>query len=243
MGNKQSAFGHFVTILWTLTVFVFVDFIWQFQGLPFELNISRHQQVIIFVILFIISAILSAVWKRKKEKFHLREAILQSIKTEIQKTRESFPPANQNPPDQYLPREPRYDDTLVNYLLATITGDGFVELQITKFDTDLPLRQIQEHTLYLHLVEPGMHKTFMVLCNENEENTYFIVQSPDDYYSRDFAMTWFDVIIPILGNSTKSISKKQTGSSMGEFHPDFYIIKKYFFKKKFKKLYLRIPLE
>lgn len=86
-------------------------------------------------------------------------------------------------------------------------------------------------TVYLHIETPGMHQYFMVLRRSegDVDNGYIKINPPEKSYvdGRDFTHTWFNRILPIIGENSESVSEKMAGNPVRDEAGEYFIIRNF----------------
>ena len=127
---------------------------------------------------------------------------------------------------------------LKNYInaITSVRTNGYIEFSNCQ-NTRLELKKGE--SLMLYTVTPGMFKYFMILSTSEDHSKagYIRIYPPNDMDvdARDFTETWFNHIIPILGNLSNSVSEKMDGIYSSYESPGYYLIRKYRIIKKGKK--------
>lgn len=136
------------------------------------------------------------------------------------------------------PDEPFVNLSVYSNAITKIKSKGYFEFEGdnlgSEFDTN--------HPILLSCVTPGMFKFFMVASQgmsiEPKGPRFRIYAKNSD--ERDFTVTWFNHILPIIGNLASTISEKLVGQVLAESPGDYYEIYKYKVIQKGKILKLRI---
>lgn len=198
-GYLLSAIGIILTILG------FVKII----GIPVE-DIVTHQLLLILSIVLVLGLAIFIFFRVKviaylKKWENINKLINEQLKDQIKTLQDT----TQDPITNSYPRDARIDYALAFSILSELDTRPILRLFLTPFSfKDELLKKVNSQRTRLYLVNPGMFKTYVIVKDENGDNELFFVDcTKTNAYERDYALTLYTLIIPILSSVSMSISQ------------------------------------
>jgi hypothetical protein len=198
-GYLLSAIGIILTILG------FVKII----GIPVEVIVTHQLLLILSIVLVLGLAIF--IFFRVKVSAYLKkwENINKLINEQLKDQIKTLQDTTQDPITNSYPRDARIDYALAFSILSELDTRPILRLFLTPFSfKDELLKKVNSQRTRLYLVNPGMFKTYVIVKDENGDNELFLVDcTKTNAYERDYALTLYTLIIPILSSVSMSISQ------------------------------------
>ena len=118
-----------------------------------------------------------------------------------------------DPQTDSLPRGARLDFALARSFLSEMQSKPFLKLKLNPRISDSNIRMIAKNPIRIKMINPGMHKTYLIITGDVEDGGIFFIDC-ENYltYERDYAYTIYGLLFPILSSATNAISKEYIDS-------------------------------